>query len=382
MRAIINGKIILPNSVLTNKILVFDNKIIDILDEKDFKCKKYLDGEIIDAKRNYVSPGFIDIHIHGSGGYDTMDASTEALKGISEVIAKNGVTAFLPTTMTMDKKKIYKALEAIRHCMTLRLNGAKILGAHLEGPFINEKYKGAQKDDYIALPQYKFIENYKDVIKIITLAIEKDANFEFIKQVKENTNIILSIGHSDASYEEAMKAINLGVDNATHMFNAMTGLNHRNPGIVGAIFNSNAYAEIIADTIHIHPAIFKIVKNIKGTDKIILITDSMRAGCLNDGISELGGQKVIVKDNSARLEDGTLAGSVLRLNIAVKNFMGHAGIPIYEAVKMASLNPAKNLKIDKKTGSIEIGKSADIIIFNKDFCIMETIINGETIYKK
>lgn len=386
MKAIINGKIITPNNVLQNKIILFNETIEEIIDEKYF-MEKFNYGqssniEIIDAKGNYVSPGFIDIHIHGSGGHDTMDADVKAVKGISEVIVKNGVTSFLPTTMTMDREKIYKALDNIKQCVKLKFKGARILGAHLEGPFINEIYKGAQKEDYIIKPEYDFIEKYKDIIRVITLAPEKDVNLNFIREIKEKTDINLSIGHSNATYEEAMESINMGVNSATHIFNTMTPFNHRKPGIIGAIFNSDIYCELIADTIHINPAIFQILVKIKGLDKLILITDSMRAGCLKDGFSELGGQKVIVKNNSARLEDGTLAGSILTLNVAVKNFMDYTDIKIYEAVNMASLNPAKDLKIDNKTGSIEIGKNADIIIFDDNFDVKQTIIEGQTVYTK
>lgn len=385
MRAIVNGKIITPDNVLFNKVVIFDEEIKDIIDENQFKEQinfgKFENIEIIDAQENYVSPGFIDIHIHGSAGHDTMDGEIENIKGISEVIAKNGVTGFLPTTMTMSRENIYKALDNIKCCMNLNFQGAKILGTHLEGPFISEKYKGAQKKDYIITPDYNFIEGFKDIIKIITLAPEEDKNFNFIRQVKENTNIILSIGHTNATYEEAMEAIKKGVSSATHTFNGMTPFNHRNPGVVGAIFNSDIYCEIIADTIHIHPEIFQTLGKIKGKDRLILITDSMRAGCLKDGISELGGQKVIVKNNTARLEDGTLAGSVLTLNKAVKNYMENTDFKIYEVVNMASLNPAKSLGIDSKTGSIQVGKDADIIIFDNDFNIKQTVINGETIFK-
>lgn len=386
MKAIINGKIITPNNVLYNKAVIFDEKIIDIIDESCFKkqinCEQISGIEIVDAQENYISPGFIDIHIHGSGGYDAMDDDVEAVNCISEVIAKNGVTSFLPTTMTMSKEKVYKALDNVEYWMKSNPKGARILGVHLEGPFINEKYKGAQKEDYIIKPEYNFIEKYKHIIKIITFAPEKDDNFSFIKQIIEKTNINLSIGHSNASYEETMEAIKMGLNSATHIFNAMTPLNHRKPGIVGAAFNSDIYCEIIADTIHIHPAVFQTLVKIKGIDKIILITDSMRAGCSEDGISEIGGQKVIVKNNAARLEDGTLAGSILTLNNAVKNYMEHTDINIYEAVNMASLNPARYLKIDNKTGSIEVGKDADIVVFDNDFCVKQTIINGKTIYKK
>ncbi|URZ14183.1 N-acetylglucosamine-6-phosphate deacetylase [Clostridium felsineum] len=386
MKAIINGKIITPSNVLENKIVLFNETIEEIIDKNDFmknfNYDKNSNIEIIDAKGNYVSPGFIDVHIHGSGGYDTMDSEIKALTGISEVIVKNGVTSFLPTTMTMSKEKIYKALDNVKQCMKLKHKGSRILGAHLEGPFINEKYKGAQKEDYIIKPEYNFIEKYKDIINVITLAPEKDFNLSFVKEIKAKTDINLSIGHSDATYEEAIDAINAGLDSATHLFNAMSPLHHRKPGIISAVFNSDIYCELIADTIHINPAIYQILVRIKGLDKLILITDSMRAGCLKDGVSELGGQKVIVQNNSARLEDGTLAGSILTLNRAVRNFKEHTDIKIYEAVNMASLNPAKYLKIDDKTGSIEIGKTADITIFDDAFDIKRTIIDGQTAYEK
>ena len=320
-------------------------------------------------------------HIHGSGGYDVMDGTLEAIDGISCAVIKNGVTGFLPTTMTMSKEKIYAALESVRVAMSSKAKGAKVLGAHMEGPFINKKYKGAQPENFIIKPNYKFIENYTDVLKLITLAPEMDENLEFIKETRQKTNIILSIGHSSAEYEEAMKAIEHGITHATHTFNAMSPLNHRKPGIVGAAFNSDIYCEVIADNIHVHPAIFKTLKKIKGKERLILITDSMRAGCLKDGISELGGQKVIVKDNSARLEDGTLAGSVLKLNKGIKNFMDNSGMDICDAIGLVSINPARELGLDKIKGSLEKGKFADIVILDEEFNIKQTIVEGKTFYK-
>lgn len=386
MRAIINGRVILENCILEDKVVLFDTQIKGLINKIEFE-KNVNEGsydgiDIIDAKGSYVSPGFIDLHIHGSGGRDTMDGELEDLKIISQSIAQNGVTGFLPTTMTMSKDKIYKALDNIKEGMKLDLGGAKVLGAHMEGPFINPKYKGAQKEDYIIEPDYNFINGYEDVIKIITLAPEKDNNSQFIRSVKENTNIVLSIGHSDATYEEAMESIEKGVSHATHLFNAMSPLNHRKPGVIGAVFNSNINCELIADKIHVHPGVFQTVVNIKGADKVILITDSMRAGCMKDGISELGGQKVIVKDNSARLEDGTLAGSILTLNKAVKNMVENTNLNIYQAISMVSLNSAKDIEISDRKGSIEEGKDADIVIFDEEYNVSHTIVEGKTVFTK
>ncbi|MGO5074754.1 N-acetylglucosamine-6-phosphate deacetylase [Clostridium sporogenes] len=380
MKAIVNGKIIVGNEILENKVLLFEKKIIDILDRKTAYLSK--NDYIIDAKGLYISPGFIDVHIHGSGGKDAMDGEIESIKVISNTIAKRGVTSFLPTTMTMDKEHIYKALDVIEQAINMDLGGAKVLGAHLEGPFINSKYKGAQKADFIKNPSFDFIKGYENVIKIITLAPEKDENFKFLKYIKENTDIVLSIGHSDATYEQAMAAIDNGISRATHTFNAMTPLNHRKPGIIGAIMNTDISCELIADNIHVHKGAVNVLTKIKGKDKIILITDSMRAGCMNNGIWELGGQKVIVKDSSARLEDNTLAGSILTLDSAVKNMKNNIDASLCEIISMVTVNPAKDINVYDRKGSIEKGKDADIVIFDKEIDINMTIIEGNIVYKK
>ena len=380
MKAIVNGKIIVGNEILENKVLLFEKKIIDILDRENVCLSK--NDYIIDAKGLYISPGFIDVHIHGSGGKDAMDGEIESIKVISNTIAKRGVTSFLPTTMTMAKERIYKALDVIEQAMDMDLGGAKVLGAHLEGPFINPKYKGAQKADFIKNPSFDFIKGYENVIKIITLAPEKDENFKFLKYIKENTDIVLSIGHSDATYEQAMAAIDNGISRATHIFNAMTPLNHRKPGIIGAIMNTDISCELIADNIHVHKGAINVLTKIKGKDKIILITDSMRAGCMNNGIWELGGQKVIVKNGSARLEDDTLAGSILTLDNAIKNMKNNIDASLCEIISMVTINPAKDINIYDKKGSIEKGKDADIAIFDKDINISMTIVEGNIVYQK
>ncbi|MBU3185328.1 N-acetylglucosamine-6-phosphate deacetylase [Clostridium estertheticum] len=384
MKAIINGKIIMKDRIIYNSVIVFDLKIIGIIDNDNFhqykeECREEIN--VIDAKGRFVSPGFIDIHIHGSGGYDTMDATKKALKIIGTTIAENGVTGYLPTTMTMEASRIYKALDVVREEMGIETRGAKILGVHVEGPFINEKYKGAQKANNIVKPDYDIIKDYLDIIKIITLAPEKDIDHSFIKKVKANSKITLSIGHSDASFEEAMKAIDDGISHATHIFNAMTPFNHRKPGIVGAIFTSDISCELIADLIHVHPAIFNILINLVHTDRMVLITDSMRAGCIKSGVSELGGQKVIVKNGAARLEDGTLAGSVLTLNKAILNMLRNSDLKIYDVVAMATINPAKVINMDNKKGSLEIGYDADIAIFNDDIDVSFTIVEGKIVYE-
>ncbi|MCC0636139.1 MULTISPECIES: N-acetylglucosamine-6-phosphate deacetylase [unclassified Clostridioides] len=375
MKCLINGKIILKNQILENKVLVFDEKIIDISDEIPNDC------EVIDVGGKYISPGLIDIHIHGNMGKDTMDSTDESIETISKSIMRHGVTSFLPTTMTMDKEHVYDALEVIKKAKSRKLGGAQVLGAHLEGPFINENYKGAQNEKFIINSKYEFIKEYKNVIKVITYAPEKDIDFDFTREIKRCTNIVLSIGHSNASYEQAKEAINLGVTNITHMFNAMTGLNHRDPGVVGAALTTDVYSELIADTIHINKDLFQFILNNKGREKLILITDSIEAGGLEDGNYALGGQKVIVKGNEARLENGALAGSVLSLNKMVLNFLNNTNLRVNEAINLASLNPATSLGINDKKGSLDIGKDADIAVFDENLDCKMTLCLGEVVYK-
>lgn len=376
MKAIVNGKIIMKDEIITNKSLLFDKKIINICKEVPKEC------EIIDAKGKFISPGLIDIHVHGSCNADTMDKSVEAIDTISKGICRNGVTSFLPTTMTMSKDDIYEALKIIRKCMNKKNAGAKVIGAHMEGPFINVIYKGAQNDKYILKPNFEMLKDYTDVIKIISYSPELDKEYKFTKEVKKRTDITLSICHSNASYEEAQAAINLGASNITHLFNAMTPLNHREPGIVGAALMSDTYCEIIADKIHVNKKLFQFALNNKGKEKIVLITDSMRAGCMKDGKYDLGGQDVYVKDGAARLISGNLAGSVLTLNKAVYNFFENTNLTLDEAIHMASLNPAKSIGIDDKKGSLDIGKDADISIFDEEMNCYLTISEGTCIFDK
>lgn len=377
---LINGKIICEDSIVENKVLIFEKKIIDILDSEELE--KYKDIELINVHGKFISPGFIDIHIHGAGGSDIMDGTIESIINISNTIARTGVTGFLATTMTMDRDSIYRALDTVRQAIELDMPGAKVLGAHMEGPFINEKYKGAQNAKYILKPNFEFIENYLDIIKIITLAPEMDEGYAFIEKMKDHSNIVLSIGHSNATYDEAKEAIESGIRHATHLFNAMTPMHHRDPGIVGAVLKSNITCELIADKIHVHPAIFQLLIDIKGIENLVLITDSMRAGCMKEGIYELGGQKVIVKNGSARLENNTLAGSILTLNRAVKNLLENTNIKLHEVIKLVSLNPARVIGIDNSKGSLKFGKDADITVFDEDLNIYLTVVEGKVVFNK
>lgn len=377
---IINGKIVLPDSVVCNKALAFDaetGKINGIVDTVPAGAK------IIDASGNYVAPGLIDIHIHGYLGEDTSDAKPEGIKKMAYGVAKNGVTSFLPTTMTVAKEEIIAALNVVRNLKeeSKSWDGAEIIGVHAEGPFINPSKKGAQAEENILVPDADFILENADIIKSITLAPEMDEDHKCIKKLAKESDILISMGHTGASFDEAMSAVKDGVSHATHLFNAMTALAHRNPGVVGAAFASeNVSTEVIADTFHIHPGLYSIIAKIKG-DKMVLITDCTRAGGMPDGEYDLGGQPIFLKGIECRLADGTIAGSVLKLNTAVKNVLDHTSLPINEVFKMASLNPATAIYCQNRIGSLEEGKDADIIIADENINILKTIKKGRIIYE-
>lgn len=345
------------------------------------------DGEIIDLPKDViVVSGFIDEHIHGAGGADAMDKSEEALLTVANTLVQEGTTSFLATTMTQSKENIVNALKAVSCYRKEKRTGAEIIGVHLEGPFISEKHKGAQPLEYIVKPDVKTFEEYNlasgNCIKEITVAPETEGAKEFINCISKK-GVVVSIGHTDAKYKDVLDAINEGAKCITHTFNAQSGLHHRDVGTVGGAFlEDGLYTEVIADTIHVSvPALKLLVKN-KPQDKVILITDSMRAKGLKDGESELGGQKVIVKNGEARLMDGTLAGSVLKMNVAIKNMVEKVGVPFTSAIDFATINPARNLGIEKDYGSIEIGKKANFAVLDKEFNVVMTLIDGNVVYKK
>jgi len=374
IKAIINAKIIVDNSIVEDKVLFFDNKIVKITDNVP------LDNvEIIDAKGNYVSAGFIDMHIHGSGGADVMDATPNALETLSTAVLKTGTTSFLATTMTMSSKEIDKALQNIQN-YAKDVSGAKILGVHLEGPFLNVSKHGAQDKRYIQKPNFELIENYIDEVKMITIAPEVEGAKDFMLLLKNRyPHIILSIGHSNASYEKSMESFSLGVTHATHLFNAMNSYHHREPGIVGAVFDSDVSCDVIADLVHTHASALELCYKMK-KDKLLLITDSMRAGCMKSGSYELGGRSVEVEDGKAILEDGTLAGSVLKLNDALKNMTIHTSMSRIEAINAVTKAPAQKLGLKK--GELKVGYDADIVIFDENFSIISTIVCGKIKYKR
>ncbi|WHE06720.1 N-acetylglucosamine-6-phosphate deacetylase [Thermoanaerobacterium thermosaccharolyticum] len=375
---IINGRLLLDNNIVDDKdLLIEDNKIAAI--------GKGLSGDnVINADGNYVSPGFIDIHIHGSAGYDTMDGTFDAINAISKSIAKRGTTSFLPTTMTEDKNKIKNAIKNVYENKN-HVEGAEILGIHMEGPFINPKQKGAQDEKFILKPTIdNFLElcgDYLDIVKLVTIAPEIEGSLNLIKFLKEK-GIIVSVGHTDSTYDEVAAGFKAGITHATHVFNAMRGFHHREVGTLGAIFDLDISTELIADGIHsVSPAIRTVLK-LKGKENTNLITDAMMAANLSDGVYQLGGQDVYVKDGAARLKSGVLAGSTLTLDKAVKNILANTDLSLYESVALASYNSAKVIGVHDRKGLIKEGYDADIVIFDDDIDIKKTIVGGKIVYEK
>lgn len=374
-----NCNIIYLDKIENGSLLIEDGKI------KKINPTNFDSDNILDANGLYISPGFIDVHIHGAGGYDTMDGTVDALNTIAKTIVKHGTTSFTPTTMTVSTKAIQKSMRVIKQLKEEGTDGANILGAHLEGPFVSPEAIGAQNPNYLLAPSIsaynEMVKDCEDAVISITLAPEVDGAKELIKYLSEK-GVVCSIGHTKASYEQAMEAIKYGARHSTHLYNAMTPLNHRAPGVVGAIFDSNITTETISDGIHISYPALRIAYKQKGTDKVLLVTDAMMACCMPDGEYSLGGQDVTVTNSAARLKSGSLAGSVLTLDKAVRNVYKNSNYPLNEIVKMASYNGAKHCKVDDHKGLIKEGYDADLILFDDDINIEKVFVSGKEVYSK
>lgn len=379
MNAIINGKIILKDCIVEDAVLLYSDVIEGIVPADAVPA----DATVIDACGGYVSPGLIDLHIHGYLGRDVCDGEEESIRTISRGLLANGVTGYLPTTMTVDMAVIRRALEVCRALKeeSKTWQGSAILGCHAEGPFISESKKGAQDPKYILKPDAAFVKEYADIIKILTLAPETDDNdFAAIREITRDTDVVVSMGHTAADYATAMAGVEAGVRHVTHLFNAMTPLAHRAPGVVTAALNGAVSCELIVDTFHVDPCFYDLLYRLKGR-KMCFITDCLPAGGLPEGEYTLGGQKIIYRGIVCRLEDGTVAGSILHLNRGVWNVYTHSTIPLWECVNGASLNPATAIGIADRKGSLETGKDADIIITDPQFEVRKTIIGGVVQYE-
>lgn len=387
---IFNGKIITPKSILENaSLIVLDGKISGI--EKG--NPNISDALEIDAKGQYISPGFIDIHLHGGGGSDFMDGTPEAFLNIAETHAKYGTTAMFPTTLTAEPEDLVATMESFEIAKSRNKNGASLLGMHLEGPYFAINQKGAQDPRFIRNPEEaeykKLIKNYKS-IKRWSAAPELPGAIEFGRFLVEN-NILPAIAHTDAIYEEAEEAFRNGYTLATHFYSAMLGVTRRNAyryaGVVEAAYLiDDMDVEIIADGAHLPAPLLKLIYNIKGPNRTALITDAMRGAAMPEGKSLLGGYKngveVIIEDGVAKMTDrNSFAGSVATFDRLVRTMLTLAEVSLLDTITMASITPARIMKVQDQKGSLEIGKDADIVIFDKDINIQMTMVEGRITYQ-
>ncbi|MGB2962528.1 MAG: N-acetylglucosamine-6-phosphate deacetylase [Anaerolineales bacterium] len=383
MRTILSGgKLVTPTCVLENHTLIFDGEVISaIIPDEQFKPEKK--DHQINTPGKWITPGLIDIHVHGSNFADAMDPGSKTYQTLGSFFASRGVTGYLLTTGTASNEDITAVIEAFQDYAPSG-DGAVALGIHLEGPYLCEERKGAQPAIHLRDPEparyQSWFKNGK--IRLMTVAPELEGAMDLIKfGVKQGVEF--AVGHSVASYDLMQEAIDNGLRQATHIFNGMNPLHHRRPGVVGAVLSDDrVFAQVITDGVHVHPAVVKTLLKAKGVNRTVLITDAIRAAGLGNGEFDLLGQTVTVKDGVARIASGSLAGSILTMDQAVRNTMEFCDISFPEAIQMASLTPAKSLNLEHERGALEPGLRADITIFDQDYSVETTIVGGKIIYKK
>lgn len=388
---IYNGRIVTPYRVIPNGTLLFENgKIISVTEG----TRLVEDCKTIDAEGNYIASGFVDIHTHGGGGHDFMDGTIEAYIKAAEKHATFGTTSMIPTTLTSTNEELKNTFKVFKKAKEVNENGAEFLGLHLEGPYFSMAQKGAQDPRYIKNPkkeEYEEILSWSDDIVRWSAAPELDGALDFGRTLNEK-GILPSIGHSDAIYEQVLKAYEKGFSHITHLYSAMSGVRRINAlryaGVVESAFLIDGMTvEIIADGIHLPPSLLKLIYKIKGADKIALVTDSMRAAGMPEGESILGsvkdGQKVIVEDGVAKLPNReAFAGSVATADRLVRNMINLADIPIMDAIKMMTITPARIAGVHQHKGSLVPGKDADIVIFDDQINIKATLVGGRVVHNR
>ncbi len=398
-----NAKILTPMRVIDKGLLIVTGEEISYVGPKD-EVNIPEDARIIDVAGKYLTPGFIDIHLHGGGGANTMDTTQEALEKISVVHSKGGTTSIVPTTTTSPMNDIIKAIEVIELAKGRTLSGAQVLGAHIEGPYFSMEQKGAQNPAFIKNPKpeeyLKILDKY-DCILRVSAAPELKGALELGRELRKR-GILASIGHTNATYQEILAAVDAGYTHVTHMYSGMSGLKRINAyRISGAIESTllldELTTEIIADGHHLPPSLVKLIIKAKGLDKVSVITDAMSAAGLGPGRYSIGGLDAIVEANVAEefeipekkgnyvaklLTRDAFAGSVATIDRCVRNLVNFVGLSIQDAVKMATINPAKIMGVDDKKASLVEGKDADIIILDKDINVIMTVIKGRVVYKK
>lgn len=390
-----SSSLLLSNIHIVTKTEIIENGFVGLRDGKiDYISTSPPTGNYekvyISRENFYLLPGMIDIHIHGGYGADMMDATPEAMNTLADHLPAEGTTSFLATTITQNHQEIEQALKNVAQWRPYNKkqagSHAQCLGIHLEGPFISKDKAGAQPAQWITqanLPLFeKWLSASDQLIRIVTFAPEEDTDFAFLSLLKEK-NIIPSIGHTNAPHDMIELAAKHGARHVTHLYNAMSSFQHREPNVAGAaLTNEKLLTELITDGIHSHPLSVKLAYLAKGSERLIMITDSMRAKGLGEGTYEFGGQTVTVGGEKALLADGTLAGSILQMKDGVKRMRQITQCGWTEIAQMTSTNAATQLGIDHQLGSIEVGKLADLVIWDEAGELMMTICHGQIVYEK
>lgn len=385
MRGWLKGALILPDRVVEAGLLAHEGgKIVGVWDLEREAAPRFDPRQTEVLEGGYIAPGYIDLHVHGGGGGDFMDADPEAVVAITTAHARYGTTGLLATTLTGPAETILGAIRAVKAAPR---RGAAVLGFHVEGPYINVKLKGAQDERYVRPASTAEIDRWlaeggPDHRWHITIAPEIPGHLEAIRDLAAR-GFVVSAGHTECTYAQLQAAADAGLSHVTHLFNAMRGLHHREPGTVGgALTLPGLTAELIADGIHVHPASMRVAVAAAGAGRLMLITDAMRAAGLGDGEYLLGELPVTVKDGAARLHDGTLAGSVLTMERAVQNMVEAVGVDLPTAVAMASLHPARKHGLGARKGSLEAGKDADLLLLDASLNVLSTLVNGEVAHDR
>jgi N-acetylglucosamine-6-phosphate deacetylase len=378
-----NARVIVPALTWEKGWLLVDGKTIRAMGPGD--APTFENVERIDGSGLTLLPGFIDVHVHGGMGYETMDATPEAVQQTAKYYAQHGVTSYLATTWTESREKIMRSLEVIAELQGPQPEGATVLGVHLEGPYFDAGKRGAQREEYVRRADREEALGFLDtnVIRLLSIAPEYQENWWLIEECRRR-GITVSAAHTNATHDQMQKGIDLGITHSTHTFNAMVGLHHREPGGVGAVLTRpEVYCELIADTIHVHPTVMKILYAAKGPDRVVLITDAVRVAGLPDGEYQKDEDRLtIVKDGKVMLPDGTISGSAATLDKGLYNFIQATGEPLDKVWKASSLNAARSINISDRKGSLEVGKDADLVLVDDDINISLTMAEGRIIYQQ